>query len=119
LDTEVDIQSAVAAHRTRNAQLRERLIQSAVALSESRPVDVHFWAGDQHDAAVLGRELFKKGFLVKLLAPASDDAGGSRWNVEAGALVPPEQILGDRLTEQLVRLASDCGAVYDGWGTAL
>ena len=119
MDTEVDIQSAVAAHRARNAELRERLIRSAVALSESRPVDVHFWADDQHGAAVLGRELFKKGFLVKLMAPVTYETGGSRWNIEAGALVPPEQILGDRLTEQLVRLAADCGAVYDGWGTSL
>lgn len=118
LVTDDEIQSAIAAHRTRNAELRERLMQNGVGLAERRPVDVHFWANDQHDAALLGRELFKKGFLIKLLAP-THDADDSRWNVEAGALVPPEQILGDQLTEQLVRLAADCGAVYDGWATEL
>ena len=26
-------------------------------------------------------------------------------------------LLGDQLTEQLVRLATNCAAVYHGWGT--
>jgi len=117
--TEEEIQTSIDAHRARNTELRKQLTLKTVALSDARPVDVHFWAGDQHDAAMLGRELFKKGFLVKLLAPASDGGRASRWNVDAGALIPPEDILGDRLTERLVRMAADCDAVYDGWGTEL
>jgi hypothetical protein len=119
LATEEEIESAVAGHRARNAELRLHLTRKGIALSEGRPVDVHFLADDQHDAAMLARELFKKGFLVKLLAPAGQDESDGRWSVEAGALVPPDQILGERLTAQLVRMAADCGAVYDGWGTEL
>jgi len=28
-----------------------------------------------------------------------------------------KEMLGDQLTEQLVRLATNCAAVYHGWGT--
>jgi regulator of RNase E activity RraB len=114
--TEDEIQAAIAGHRARNAELGRVLASKGVELTEKRPVDVHFWADDQHDAALLAKEGFRKGFLVKLLCP-SQDSGDGRWNVEAGALVPPDQVLGDHLTEQLVRIAANCGAVYDGWGT--
>jgi len=114
--TEDDIQAAIAGHRVRNVELGRVLASKGVELAEKRPVDVHFWADDQRDAALLARELFRIGFLVKLLCPSEDRKDG-RWNIEAGALVPPDQVLGDHLTEQLVRMAANCGAVYDGWGT--
>jgi hypothetical protein len=38
-------------------------------------------------------------------------------NIIAGALIVPEQILGDEFIEGMVRLAAQCDAVCDGWGT--
>jgi regulator of RNase E activity RraB len=119
LASDAEIDSALAAHRARNTELRQLLLTKNVVLSEERPVDVHFWADDRHDAATLARGLFKKGFLVTLLAPSSENATGAGWNVEAGALIAPDQILGERLTEQLVRMAAECNATYDGWGTQI
>ncbi|HWQ54665.1 MAG TPA: ribonuclease E inhibitor RraB [Bryobacteraceae bacterium] len=101
----------------RNADLRQVLLGKGVNLTEQRPVDVHFWAWTQRDAAVLARELFKKGFLVKLLSPSPTPDDEARWGIEAGALVVPDQILGDEFTEGMVRLAAQSDSVYDGWGS--
>ncbi len=115
--TEDQIQESLAKHRQRNAGLKQVLLDKGVNLTEQRPTDVHFWAWSQRDAAVLARELFKKGFLVKLLSPSPAPGDEGRWGIEAGALIVPEQILGDEFTEGMVRLAAQCDAVYDGWGT--
>jgi hypothetical protein len=68
--TEEQLQESIGAHRECNAPMRQMLSGRGGDLSEQRPIDVHFWAWTQRDAAVLGRELFKKGFLVKLLSPS-------------------------------------------------
>ena len=114
--TEDEIQAAIAAHRARNVELRQVLIREGIELTEKRYFEVHFFADVQIDAALLAGELFQERFLVKLLSP-SEETGERRWTVEAIALVPPAEILGDQLTERLVRLAANCRAVYDGWGT--
>jgi|DewCreStandDraft_4_1066084.scaffolds.fasta_scaffold17484_4 regulator of RNase E activity RraB len=111
------IQGELIKHRQRNAELRQVLLSKGINLSEQRPVDVHFWTWSQRDAAVLGRELFKKGFLVKLLSPSPTPENEERWVVEAGALIVPDEILGDEFTEGMVRLAAQCEGTYDGWGT--
>jgi regulator of RNase E activity RraB len=113
--TEDEIQAAIAEHRARNVELRQVLIREGIELTEKRFFEVHFFADVQIDAALLAGELFQERFLVKLLSPF-EEAGERRWTVEAIALVPPAEILGDQLTERLVRLAANCRAVYDGWG---
>ena len=110
-------------HARRNEKLRERLVANGVPLSEERPIDVHFWASSQRDAAVLARELFKIGYLITRLAPSAavdnDSADeATTWVVEAGATVAPERALGERFTERMVRLAAAQDAVYGGWGTS-
>ncbi len=111
------VHESLAKHRKRNADLRQVLVGKGVNLSEQCPADIHFWAWSQRDASVLARELFKKGFLVKLLSPSPAPEDEDRWGIEAGALIVPDQILGDDFTEGMVRLAAQCEAVYDGWGT--
>lgn len=96
------IVQALAGHLQRNALLKQALVDKNVDIDRQRPIDIHFWTPSQHDAAVLARELYKKGFLVKLIASSGD---GNRWSVEAGALIVPEEILGDEFTEAMVRLA--------------
>lgn len=114
---ENEVQESLTKHRKRNEDLRQVLMRKGVNLTEQRPSDVHFWAWTQRDAAVLARELFKKGFLVKLLSPAPTPEDEARWGIEAGALVVPDQILGDEFTEGMVRLAAQCDSIYDGWCT--
>jgi hypothetical protein len=108
------IRAEIAEHRARNIELRRVLISEGIKLTEKRSFDVRFVADEQHDAALLARELFRERFLVKLLSPFEET---ERWTVEAIAEVPPDKILGDRLTEHFVRLAANCRAVYNGWGT--
>jgi hypothetical protein len=107
------MQIALATHRARNVELLREMTTKGIKLTEKRLFDVKFCASDQQDAALLARELFRMRFFVKLLCLS----GERRWIVEADALVPPSEMLGDQLTEQLVRLATNCAAVYDGWGT--
>lgn len=115
--TEDQIFESISRHRERNADLRQVLSGKGVNLSEQRPVDVHFCAWNQRDAAVLSRELIRKDFLVKLLSPSPTSDDEARWAIEAGALVVPDQILGDEFTEGMVKLAAQFDSVYDGWGT--
>ena len=88
-------------------------------MTEERPVDVHFWAWDQTDAAVLARELYRRGYLVTVIARSTPDQDVEQWNVEAGAKVAPQKVLSDEFTEDLVRLAAAHNSAYDGWGTAV
>lgn len=114
---ESQIQESLARHRERNAALKQVLLDKGVSLNEQRPTDVHFWAWSQRDAAVLARELYRRGFLVTLLLPSPESEDEDRWSIEAGALIVPNQILGDDFTEGMLKLAAQCDAVYDGWGT--
>jgi len=114
--TEKTIMNAISEHGERNAALRLRFEARKADLSEPRPIEFHFWAWTQRDAAVLARGLYEMGFLVRLLAPAPVDGDAERWAVEGGAKIPLEQALGAELTEKLVRLAVKEDAVLDGWG---
>jgi len=115
--TEDQFAEAMAGHRRRNAELKDTLSENGVDLLHRRPIDVHFWAWSQRDAAILGRELYRKGFLVKTIARSRIAGDEESWSVEAGALIVPEEILGEEFTDDMVRLAARCEAVYDGWGT--
>ena len=117
--TEKRIQESIAGHRQRNVMLRQVLSEKKVNLSEQRPIDVQFWAWSQQDAALLARELYKKGFLVKHISPSPEPGDEKLWSIEAGAQVIPEEILGDEFTEGMVRLAARFDSVYDGWGTSV
>lgn len=98
----------------RNTALQSSLQQKGVDLSVHRPTDVVFLSGSQHDAAVLGRELYQRGFLISLLAPRDD-----RWALEAGALITTADALGEDFTQAMLQLAAQSGASYEGWGCDL
>lgn len=113
------IAKELSGHRERNRELRAKFVQPKVDPDEPRPIEFHFWAWTQRDAAVLGQSLYQMGFLLRLLAPASADGDPNRWSIEAGAKIPLTQALGDELAERLVRLAAAEDAVFDGWGAAV
>jgi hypothetical protein len=113
------IANDIRAHSLRNRALRESLVKRNVDLTVARPAEFQFWAWSQRDAAVLARELYGIGFLVRLLAPAPDQDEEDRWAVEAGARIPIEEALSDSLVTKLVELARKCDAEFDGWGTQI
>lgn len=113
------IATAVHEHQQRNHRIKLDLQQKGVDLNEPRPVDFHFWAWSQRDAAVLARSLYQMGFLIRLLAPAQAESDPDRWSVEAGAKIPPIQVAGDELTEKLIRLAAEQDSDFDVWGTSV
>jgi hypothetical protein len=114
------ITAALHEHEQRNDHLKLDLEQKGVEdLNEPQPVDFHFWAWSQRDAAVLARSLYQMGFLIRLLAPAKAEDDPDRWFVEAGAKIPLLQAAGTELTEKLIRLAAEQDSVFDGWGTSV
>lgn len=111
--------TALQAHQLRNDRLKLDLEQKGVDLNEPRPIDFHFWAWSQRDAAVLARSLYQIGFLIRLLAPAPAESDPDRWSIEAGVKIPLGQAVGAELTEKLVRLPREQDSVFDGWGTSV
>ncbi|MDZ7637535.1 MAG: ribonuclease E inhibitor RraB [Bryobacterales bacterium] len=106
-------------HRERNRELHKTFSERKIDLNEPRPVEFHFWSWTQRDAAVLGRSLYEMGFLIRLLAPASEEDDPDRWAIEAGAKLPLLQALSEELTKKLVELADADDAILDGWGTSV
>ena len=110
---------AIMRHSNRNQSLKLLFEEKGVSLDEPRPIDFHFLAWSQRDAAVVAKRLYEMGFLIKLLAPAPIENDPDRWSVEAGAKIPLAESLGGSLTEKLVHLAAMEDAVFDGWGTSV
>jgi hypothetical protein len=118
-DNDNSIESQLAGHRKRNNELRKTFESRNVDFQQIRPVDFHFWAWSQRDAAVLARSLYQMGFLIRLLAPAAVDTDPDRWTIEGGARISLAEALSDELAEKLVRLASAEDTIFDGWGTSI
>jgi len=74
------ITTAVEKHYARNQHLRLEFEQRGVDLDAPRPIEFHFWAWPQRDAAVVARSLYQMGFLVRLIAlrllPRTTPTGG-------------------------------------------
>jgi hypothetical protein len=114
------IADSLTEHRNRNLQLQAEFEKRQIDLNEHRPIDFHFWASTQRDAAVLARSLYQKGFLIRLISHTkNEDDDSERWSVEAGAKIPLAQALGDELSEELVRMAAHEDSIFDGWGTSI
>jgi regulator of RNase E activity RraB len=117
--TETEIQECISGHRSRNNELRRLLMEKGRSLTEETPIDIHFWGWDQIDAAVLAKELYRRDYLVTVIARSSAAQDEEQWNVEAGAKMSLQKALSDEFTEDLVRFAVGHNCIYDGWGTAV
>ena len=117
--SEESIQENIAGHESRNPELLATMRDMGIDLQQSRSVEHHFLAESQHNASLLARALHEKGYLILMLSPVdSEDASNSNpWNVEAGIQRTPEEAASSLISEELVRLAAQFDAVYDGWGT--
>jgi regulator of RNase E activity RraB len=91
-----------------------------VDLNAPRSIEHHFWAKTQRDAALLANELYKRGYLLLVLAPAARrEDSVYTWNVEAGFRQSAEDAGSDDVSRELVLLAGSFNSRYDGWGTTI
>lgn len=116
---EADIQEAVRSHMTRNAQLLRTLQAKGVDLTKPREAEHHFWASSGRAANSLADELRSLGYSGPTVSSHDLSNGSKLWSVEAAIEQTPEEAASRRLSESLVRLASQFGAEYDGWGTSI
>ncbi|HEX2060279.1 MAG TPA: ribonuclease E inhibitor RraB [Thermoanaerobaculia bacterium] len=111
---------ALRGHAVRNAELVGKLRSRGVDLQAPRSIEHHFWSRSQRDAALLSHELYRRGFLILVLAPASPREGSEyTWNVEAGKQDTIEHTASDDLAGELFDLAASFNSRYDGWGTSV
>lgn len=111
---------ALQGHAARNAELATKLRSRGVDFQTLRSIEHHFWSKTQRDAALLSNELYRRGFLLLVLAPAAPRDGSEyTWNVEAGFRDTIEHAVSDDLARDLVDLAASFNSRYDGWGTAV
>jgi hypothetical protein len=114
--SEAEIASEVEAHEARNRALLERIRELGAVLDAPRVIDCHFWAATREIAGTLIAKLQEKG-LIELSATPPDAEGP--WNVEGQLNETPSFVASRKVTEELVRLAAECGGQYDGWGTSV
>lgn len=111
---------ALQGHAARNAELVTKLRNRGVDLQMPRSVEHHFWSKTQRDAAMLSNELYRRGFLLLVLAPAaSREDSEYTWNVEAGFRDTIAHAASDDVARDLVDLAMSFNSRYDGWGTSV
>jgi regulator of RNase E activity RraB len=115
---DTNIQESIAGHASRNAALLEDLRRRGVDVGRPHSVEHHFWAGNQKSAALLAKRLYELGYLILVISPADED-GSKVWNVEAGIQRTLADAGSERVTEELVRLAAQFDAIYDGWGASV
>ena len=115
-----DTESIMRGHEARNAELVTQLKSRGVDLQGTRSIEHHFWSKTQRDAALLAHELYRRGFLILVLAPAAPREGSEyTWNVEAGLKDSIERTTSGEVARELVSLAASFNSKYDGWGTAV
>jgi hypothetical protein len=65
----------------------------------------------------LVKKLLARGF-AELCTEPPDDADGA-WSVQGQLHESPARVGAPVITEELIILAAELGAEYDGWGTSL
>jgi regulator of RNase E activity RraB len=117
-DETIDIEAMLPGHAARNHALVDQLLKRGVDLDVSRAIEHHFWADGHRHAVELAHELYRRGFVILVLAKVkTDDTSRDLWNVEAEALQSVKDTIGENAVRDLVELAALRNCVYDGWGT--
>ena len=107
----------VAGHSAWNAELLRRIPEEDVDLDGRRLDDVFFRAPDEDSADSLVHSLARDRLEGFFSAPLREE--GEAWSVKGRLRLSPRRMADDEFTEKLVRLAAECEATYDGWGTSL
>jgi regulator of RNase E activity RraB len=115
--SETEIEAIIQGHESRNAALRQTLIENGVDLGESRTIECHFWSWSELNAARLAEDLVSRGFEILAQRSARSPKDPELWNVEAAIKQSAELTLRREFTDELVRIAAAHFGKYDGWGT--
>lgn len=110
------IDEDVAAQRARNEKLLEVFGQHGADLNQPREIDFFFYTDDQSAARGLARDLEKAGFDAVHVADHPHDG---RWSVQAVRTDSVAAVTGASFVEQIVRLAAQHLAEFDGWGAPI
>ena len=117
--SETGIEAIIQGHESRNAALRQTLIDKGVDLGEPRIIECHFWAWSKENTATLTEDLIRRGFKILVQKPAGSSKDPDLWNIEAAIKQSIELTLRREFTDELVRAAASHSGKYDGWGTRL
>jgi hypothetical protein len=117
--SEVEKEAIIQGHESRNAALRQTLIEKGVDLGEPRTIECHFWSWSPANAASLAEDLASRGFEILAQRSARSPRDPQLWNVEAAIKQSAELTLRREFTDELVRIAAAHFGKYDGWGTRL
>src|SRR5713226_2456813 len=115
--SETEIEAIIQGHESRNAALRQTLIEKGVDLGEPRTIECHFWSWSPANAASLAEDLTSRGFEILVQRSAGSARDPQLWNVEAAIKQSAELTLRSEFTDELVRIAAAHFGKYDGWGT--
>jgi hypothetical protein len=113
--TESQIEQTISDHDAKNAELRSGFIERRVDLDEARTVEFHFRAWSKQYAAGLAKALENRGFLVLSKSSSTSSSEPSFWNLEATIRQSIDLTLRHEFTDELVRVAAQHCARYDGW----
>lgn len=111
--------NSLEAHRLRNSPLLRKFRERNISLTDTRSVELHFWAHGQAGAVELANALKKKGYTLLRLNPANAADSPDLWNIEVAAELSIEGVVHQQFVSEMIRLAEEVGAEYDGWGTVI
>ncbi len=116
---EIEIRESIAGHALRNAELLKDLRRGGTDTERPCSVEHHFWASNQSSGVALAKRLYDLGYVILVLSPTDDADGTKVWNVEAGIQRTLADAASESVSEELVRVAAQFDAVYDGWGASV
>ena len=117
--SESELEKVIEGHESRNAALRQTLVQRGVDFREPRTIECHFWTWSEKDAADLAQDLLRLGFKILVQRSAASSNDPSLWNVEAAIEQSIDLTMRREFTDELARAAANHYGRYDGWGTRL
>jgi regulator of RNase E activity RraB len=117
--SEAEIEAIIQGHESRNAALRQMLIEKGADLGEPRTIECHFWCWSRAASATLADDLASRGFEILTQRSARSSRDPELWNIEAAIKQSAELTLRREFTDELVRIAAAHFGKYDGWGTRL
>jgi hypothetical protein len=106
----------VATHIARNEKLRALITKQGASLDERRPIDFFFYAEDRPAALNLARDLEIAGFEQ---AQVGNESLDGKWSIHAVRFDSVTAITSPSFVEQMVKLAAQYLAEFDGWGAPI
>lgn len=113
----IDVNEQINGHIERNNALKRTLLEKGASLGDERSIELHFWAFNKQNAAMLAKALYENGLMVLTLSQVRSE--DSRWTVEAGIKDSIGHLTSPSVVKKFVELAAEFDSIYDGWGVAI